>query len=341
MKRREFITLLGGTAVTWPIAARAQQGGGVRRIGILEGGDETDRFVQANQGALREGLAKLGWIEGRNVQFNIRFAARDAERMQAYADELVRLAPDVVAVGSARATQALLRRTRTIPIVFTDVGDPVAGGLLKNVARPEGNVTGITSLYQSIASKWLELLKEAAPRTARVALVFAAEVVTENYLAVMDAAADVLGVKAIRMPYRNAEELERAIDAFAADPNGSLVIVPPPPLPSDRELINRLATKYRLPTIYSSRDYGPAEGGMMSYGSDGVEPHRIAVSYVDRILRGAKVSELPVQFPTKFELVINQKTAKAMGLEIPALLLNRADEVGPCSRRAFTDLECR
>ena len=204
---------------------------------------------------MREGLAKLGWIEGRNVRFDLRFSADDPDRLRAHADELVRLAPDVIVVVSGPATQALLQRTRTIPIVFTNVGDPVAIGLLKNIARPEGNATGITSLYQSLGGKWLELLKEAAPRTARVALIFAPENVNDQYFAVIDAAAEVLAVKAIRTPYRNAAELERAIDAFAAEPNGGLVMVPPPPSRSNRELINRLALKYRLPTIYSVRRF--------------------------------------------------------------------------------------
>jgi len=326
IRRREFITALGSAAVAWPTLARAQQDGRVRRIGILDVGDETDRLVQTRQSVLREGLAKLGWIEGRNVRFDLRFST-DPDRLRAQTDELVRPAPDVIAVSTLPATRLVLQRTRTIPIVFTNVGDPVAVGLLKNIARPEGNVTGATTLYESIAGKWLELLKEAAPHTARLALIFAVEIVAENYFAVLDTAADVLGVKAIRTPYRNAAELERAIDAFAAEPNGGLLMVPPPPSGINRELINRLALKYRLPTIYSNKYVGPADGGMMSYGGDSVEPFRITASYVDRVLRGAKISDLPVQFPTKFELVINLKTAKAIGLDLPAFLLQRADEV--------------
>src|SRR6266700_3364299 len=330
MKRREFITLLGSAAapsLLWPLAARAQQDGRLRRIGIMTRGDEADGLIQAQQGALREGLAKLGWIEGRNVRFDLRLSADDPDRLRAHADELVGLAPDVMVAGSVPVPRALLQRTRTIPIVFTNVGDPVAGGLLKNIARPEGNATGITSLFQSIAGKWLDLLKEAAPRTARVALIFVPGIVVENYFSAIDAAADVLGVKAIQIPYRNAAELVRAIDAFAAGPNGGLVSVPPPPSsPGIRESINRLALKHRLPTIYASKYYA-AEGAMMSYGADNVETNRTAATYVDRLLRGAKVSELPVQFPTRFELVINLKTAKAIGLAIPESLLLRADEL--------------
>jgi putative ABC transport system substrate-binding protein len=273
-----------------------------------------------------DGLAKLGWTEGRNVRFDRRFSDDDPYRMQSQAEALVQRAPDIIVVGSLPATQEVLQRTQTIPIVFHNVGDPVAGGLLKNIARPEGNATGITSVYQSISGKWLELLKEAAPRTTRVALIFNPGIVTENYFAVIDAAAEVLAVRAMRTPYRNAVDLERVIETFASEPNGGLVIVPSPPSDRIRELINRLAVKYRLPTISAGKDYA-AEGGMMSYGSDNVEQQRVAASYVDRILRGAKVSDLPVQFPTQFKLVVNLKTAKAMGLTIPESFLLRADEV--------------
>jgi len=323
VKRRTFVVGLG-SAVAWPLAAQAQQDGRARRIGILSGRDETDPIDQTQQNALREELAKLGWIEGRNVRFD--FRPGDPNRLRMYADELVRLAPDVIVVQGGPGAQALLQRTRNIPIVFTSVGDPVAIGLLKDIARPEGNATGITNQYQPLGGKWLELLKEAAPRTARVALVFAPENLNNQYFFAINTTAEVLGVKAIQAPYRNAAELERAIDNLAAEPNGGLVIVPAPPSTSNRQLIIRLALKHRLPTIASSKDF-PAEGGMMAYGSDGVLQFRTAASYIDRILRGAKVNELPVQFPTKFNLVINLKTAKALGLSIPETLLATADEV--------------
>jgi putative ABC transport system substrate-binding protein len=326
LHRRSFLTLLGGAAAAWPLAATSQQDGRMRRIGILDVGDESDPFIQSRWDATRDELAKLGWIEGRNVRFDRRFSADDPNRARANADELVRLAPDVIAVASGPASLALLQRTRTIPIVFTSVGDPVAVGLLRNLARPEGNITGITSLYQSMGGKWLELLKEAAPRTARIGLIYASETVNDQYFTVMNSAAEVLALRIARTPYRNAAELEHAIDTFAAEPNGGLVMVPPPPIPSNRELINRLALKYRLPTIHVSKPYA-VEGGMIAYGSDAVNSHRIAASYVDRLLRGAKVSELPVQFPTKLELVVNLKTAKAIGLTIPETFLVRADEV--------------
>jgi putative tryptophan/tyrosine transport system substrate-binding protein len=315
MKRREFIAGLGGLA-TWPLAARAQQAERVRRIGILSRGDTTDRILQGDW------LAKLGWIEGRNVRFD-RFSADDPDRLRVLAGELVRLAPDVIVVVSLPATRMVLQQTRTIPTVFSTVGDPVAGGLLQDIARPEGNVTGITSLYQSMGGKWLQLLKEAAPRIARVALIFNSDFVAETYFASIDAAAEVLAVKAIRAPYRNATELERVIDTFAAEPNGGLVMIPPPPTGSTHELVNRLALKHRLPTIYPY----PAEGGMVGYGANGIDLLRIVASYVDRILRGAKISELPVQFPTKFDLEVNLMTARAIGLTIPAEFLLRADEV--------------
>src|SRR5215467_12006260 len=218
MKRREFIALLGSAATGWPLAARAQLDERVRRIGILWRGDATEGFVRALQDALRNELAKLGWIEGRNVQLAHRYSGDDRNRMRTHADELVGFSPDVIVASSFPVAQAVLQRTRTIPVVFVNVGDPVVGGLLKNNARPEGNATGITSVYQSMGGKWLELLKEAAPHTARVALVFVPGIVVENYFTAIDPAAEALGLKVIKTPYRNAAELERAIDAFAAEP---------------------------------------------------------------------------------------------------------------------------
>ena len=326
MKRREFIALIGGAASAWPLAARAQQDGRTRRIGVLIRGVQTDDLVQAQLGALREVMMQRGWTEGRNVRFEVRWYDDDPALLQVHAEELVRLAPDTIFAGSRPSVLALLQRTRTIPIIFFNVGDPTEGGILKNIARPEGNATGATSLYHSIAGKWLELLKEAAPPTSRVALIFVPGIVGEVFFPVIDAAAVALGVKVVRAPYRNAAELERVIDAFAAEPNGGLVVVPPPPRGRSREVINRLALKHRLPGIAASK-HDAADIVMMSYGGDSVEPSRIAAIYVDRILRGAKVSELPVQFPSRFELVINLKTARAMGLEIPDTLTARADQV--------------
>jgi ABC-type uncharacterized transport system substrate-binding protein len=324
MRRREFITGLGGAAA-WPVVTRAQQPERMRRVGILHIGSQSEPTTRTQVNALQEGLAKQGWIEGRNVRFDIRYAEEDFDRIRAHADELVGLAPDVIVAVSLPVTQALLQRTRSIPIVFTNVGDPLVGGLVKSVASPEGNATGATNLFHSIAGKWLETLKEAAPRTARVAVLFVPEFVNQYYLEALDNAAEVLGVKAIRTPYRNAAELQRGIDAFAAEPDGGLIVMPPPPRGDSRELINRLALKYRLPTVGANRT--AASGLMISYGANNIEPSRIAATYVDRLLRGAKVSELPVQFPTKFELIVNLKSARAIGLNIPEALLLRADEV--------------
>jgi putative tryptophan/tyrosine transport system substrate-binding protein len=326
MKRREFISLIGGAAAAWPLDVRAQPDERVRRIGILWRGDVAEGVVQALEGALREELAKRGWIEGRNVRFDLRYSADDPGRIRTHADELVGLGPDLIVASSSPVAQAVVQRTRTIPIVFVNVADPVAGGLLKNIAHPEGNATGITSTFLSMGGKWLELLKEAAPRTAQAALIFAAENVNVQFFDVINATAETLAMKAVRTPYRNAAELQSAVDAFAAQPNGALLMVPPPPSPADGELINRLAIKYRLPTIYSSKYY-VARGGMMSYGAPIVESYRIAASYVDRILRGAKINELPVQFPTRLEMAINLKTAKAIGLTMPRTILGRADEL--------------
>jgi putative ABC transport system substrate-binding protein len=325
MRRRDFIAGLGGAAV-WPLAARAQQPDRMRRVGVLLSGAENDPVVRFQWAASRDELGKLGWFEGRNVRFDIRFTGGDPDHMRAAAEELVHLGPDVILVASASATKAVQQRTRTIPIVFVNVGDPVAGGLVQSLARPNSNSTGITGLYQTVAGKWVELLREAAPRTARVALVFDPGLVAESYFGAIEAAAGILAVKAIRTPVRSAAEIERALSAFASEVDGGLIMVPPLTY-DNRELINRLSVQYRLPSMHSGRPY-TVEGGLMSYGTyDVVEMYRSASSYVDRILRGAKPDRLPVQFPTRFELVVNLKTAKAIGLTIPESFLLRADEV--------------
>jgi putative ABC transport system substrate-binding protein len=328
MRRREFITLIGGATAAWARELRAQRAERVRRVGILWRGDITEGVVRAQQGALLEDLAKLGWIEGQNVEIKLRYSADDPDRMRMHARELVGLGPDVIAASSSPVAHAVLQATRTIPVVFVNVADPVAGGLLKNIARPEGNATGITSNYQSMGGKWLELLKEAVPRTRWAALIFVPENVNDQFFDVINAAADALSVKVVRTPYRSPAELQRAIDAFAADSGGggALLMVPPPPSPAIGELINRLAVKYRLPTIYSSKFY-VVHGGFMSYGAPIVDSYRIAATYIDKILRGTKINELPVQFPNKLELAINLKTATAIGLTMPRVTLSRADEI--------------
>jgi putative ABC transport system substrate-binding protein len=324
IRRRGVITLLGGAAA-WPVAARAQQDGRVRRVGILSG-SEDNQTTRADLTALREELAKLGWIESRNLRIDLRFALNDPARMRAYAVELVSLAPDVIVTSNRPITTAVQEQTNAIPIVFTAGNDPVSNGLLQNIARPEGNTTGFTSTVDSLIGKWLELLKEAAPRITRVALVFHPQTVNVGYLRSIETAPPLLGVQAIKTPVRDPLELVRAIDAFAAEPNAGLLAVPV--LPEDSyQMLYRLAAQHRLPAIHSNRRRVVAEGGLMSYSTDILDNYRRAAAYVDRILRGTKVSELPVQTPTKFELVVNLKTAKALGLDVPPTLLARADEV--------------
>jgi putative ABC transport system substrate-binding protein len=326
IRRREFITLLGGTAVAWPLAARAQQGRPMRRIGVLAGSTEDSPVTRGNLAALREVLAKLGWIEGRNLRIDFRSAANDPDRTRAYAVELVSLSPDVIVTGNGPATRAVQQQTQTIPIVFTAGGDPVSNGVLQNIARPEGNTTGVTNAFDSFGGKWLELLKEAAPHIKRVALVVNPETALVGYIPSIEAAAPLLGVQVIKTPVRNPLEIVRAIDVFAAEPNGALLIVPVQPTGANIELILRLAVQHRLPAVYPNRQ-NVADGGLMTYTPDFPDLYRRAASYVDRLLRGAKVSELPVQFPTKFELIVNLKTAKAIGLTIPEAFLLRADEL--------------
>jgi ABC-type uncharacterized transport system substrate-binding protein len=324
-QRRSFLTLLGGAAAAWPAAAGAQQDGRLRQVGVLTGGTEDNSDTRAQLAALRDGLAKLGWIEGRNLRINPRFSGTDPDRMRPYAVELVSLAPDVILASSRPATTAVQDQTKTIPIVFTAGNDPVTEGLVQNIARPEGNTTGFTSFVDSISGKWLELLKEAAPPITRVALVFNPQTVNAGYFRPIEEAAPRLGVQAIKIPVRDPLETVRALDAFAAEPNGGLLVVPV--LPNDSyQMLHRVAAQHRLPDIHSNRNR-VAEGGLMTYAADSLDRYRRAATYVDRLLRGAKVSELPVQFPTKFELVINLKTAKAIGLTIPEAFLLRADEV--------------
>jgi putative ABC transport system substrate-binding protein len=327
VKRRQFLSLLGGAAA-WPLAARAQQGERIRRIGILISGVENDRGRQVNLAALREGLAKLGWIEGRNLQIDLRFGAGDPGHIRASAAELVGLAPDVM-VTNVSTTRAVQEQTQTIPIVITTGGDPVANGLIRNIARPEGNITGFISNEPSIAGKCLEWLKEAALPLSRVAIIFNPELTptAPSYLASIETAALAFGIQAIKTPIRNAVDIVRAIDTFTAEPNGGLLVLPPPPNTALRETILQLATQHRLPAIFTGGRDAAAAGSLLAYGADLPDQNRRAASYVNRILRGAKVSELPVQFPTKFDLIINLKTAKAIGLTIPEAFLLRADEV--------------
>jgi putative tryptophan/tyrosine transport system substrate-binding protein len=327
VRRREFITLLGGAAAVWPLAARAQQPEGRRRIGVLMNLAERDPEGQARTGALREGLAKLGWTEGRELQIEYRWFAGDPDRARAYAAELVKLKLEVIFAGATPSVAALQRETRSVPIVFAQVADPVGAGFVASLARPGGNITGFASFDYAIAAKWLELLKQIAPQVTRVAVIYdLTNPETKEYLPVIEAAARSFGVQVSISVVRNAAEIERAIEEFTREPNGGLIPLPTPLMAVHRDLIISLAARHRLPNVYAWRYY-PMAGGLASYGIDNIELYRRAASYVDRILKGEKPGDLPVQQATKFGLVINLKTAKALGLEIPPMLLARADEV--------------
>ena len=318
MNRRAFITLLGDAAA-WPGAARAQQR--MRRLGVLT--------MLATTPAFQEELAKLGWVEGRNLRMDLRSAGTDTDRIHAYAAELVSLAPDVIVTETVVATRELQHQTSTVPIVFNGVGDPGASRLVKDIAHPEGNTTGITNLFFSIGGKWVELLKQASPALERVGLIYNPQLTisdTGNFFPSIEEAARSSGVKVIKLPYRDDVDIAHQIDAFAAHSNGGLIVMPPPPNAANREAILRLAVQHRLPSMHITRGF-VAEGGLLSYGSNQRERWHRTASFVDRIFRGAKVSDLPVEFPTKFDLVVNLKTAKALGLTIPESFLVRADEV--------------
>jgi putative ABC transport system substrate-binding protein len=333
MKRRELITLLGGAAATptllWPLGARAQQADRMRRVGVLMGYPESDREAQAFFAAFREGLGKLGWTEGRNIRIDTRWATPgDAESMQRFAKELVALQPDLILSHSTPTTATLLQQTRTIPIIFANVADPVGSGFVASFPRPGGNVTGFILFEPTMAGKWLELLKEIAPRVARVAFLFnpATAPYAEIYLTPFKAAAASFAVEAIAATVRDTSELETVIAAQAREPNGGLIVMPDSFTSVHRVEIIALAARFRLPAVYPFRFFAEL-GGLLSYGNDLVDQYRRAVTYADRILKGAKPSELPVQAPVKFGLVINLKTAKALGLDVPWFLQQRADEV--------------
>jgi putative ABC transport system substrate-binding protein len=310
-------------------AAVAQQPGPMRRVGVLMGFPESDPQAQARLGAFREGLQALGWAEGRNVRVDIRWAlTSDAPAMQRFAKELVASQPDLILSHNTPTTAALLRETRTIPIVFAAVSDPIGTGFVQSIARPGGNVTGFTNIEPTMASKWLELLKEIAPRVARVAFLFnpATAPYAEYYLSPFRAAAASLALEAVAVRVRNTSEIESAMAAQARTPNGGLVLMTDSFLVAHRAEITSLAARYRLPAVYPFRDFIEL-GGLLSYGNDLVDSFRRAAAYADRILKGARPSELPVQAPVKFELFINAKTARALGLTIPPPLLSRTDHI--------------
>ena len=328
MRRRELITLLCGAAV-WPLAARAQQPERMRRIGVLMGYAENDWEAQAWVAAFRDALQKLGWTEGRNVRIDTRWSRADTEMMKRFAQELVALQPDLILSQVTPTTAALLQQTRTIPIVFAMVADPVGSGFVANMSRPGGQVTGFTTLEGSLGGKWLELLKEVAPRVARVAVLFnptTAATFAEYFLNPLKAASASFGVEVVAAPVHDTTELESVIARQAREPNGGLIVLPEAFLIGHRAEVTSLAARYSLPAVYPYRQF-PEIGGLLSYGIDRLDNWRGAASYVDRILKGEKPGDLPVQTPTKYELVINVKTAKALGLTISRELQTRADEV--------------
>ena len=328
MRRREFITLLGGTAATWPLAAWAQQTTGMPRIGVLMGYAESDREGRANVAAFREGLQKLGWTEGRNIRLDTRWAAAEANLMQRFAKELVALQPDLILTQNTPTTAAVLQQTRTIPIIFANVSDPVGSGFVVGLPRPGGNVTGVIDMDASMAGKWLGLLKEVAPRVVHVAFLFnpATAPFAEFYMSPFKAAALSFAVEAIAAPVRNTSELESVVAEQAREPGGGLIVMPEAFMNVHRVEVTSLAAHYRLPAVYPRRFFAEL-GGLLSYGNDQSDNFRHTATYADRILHGAKPNELPVEQPTKFELVINLKTAKVLGLTLPPQLLATADEV--------------
>ena len=328
MKRREFITLLGGAAASaWPIAGRAQQPERTRRIGVLVGSVETDLESQARVAAFERGLQTLGWIAGRNVHLDYRFGSADSELIQKYAAELVGMMPDVILANSPQVLRALSQRTSTIPIVFALIVDPVGEGFIKSLAQPGGNITGFTSFEYPLSGKWLELLKEIAPSVRQVLAINHSENVTgAGYLRALEGAGSATGVKLIAAQVRDAAEIEQAIATMARQSNGGLIMLPSALAQVNREMITKVTAQHRLPAVYPFR-YFVATGGLMSYGVDTVDVFLRSASYIDRVLKGEKPAALAVQPPTKFELTINLKTAKALGLTVPPTLLARADEV--------------
>jgi putative tryptophan/tyrosine transport system substrate-binding protein len=324
IERRKFLATLGGAAATWPLAARAQ-GERVRRIGVLINLAADDPEALSRITAFVQGLQQLGWTEGRNMRIDTRWGAGDAARFHRYAEELLALAPDVVLASGTPAIQALQQATRTVPIVFASVGDPVGMGLVASLARPGGNITGFTPMEFGFGAKWLELLKEIAPRVTRVA-VLRDLTIGPAQLSAIQAVAPSFGVELSAVGVREAPEIERAIAAFARSSNAGMIVTASTSAAVQRDLIITLAARHRLPAVYPFR-YLVTSGGLISYGANTIDIYRHAAGYVDRILKGEKPGDLPVQQPTNYELVINLKTAKALGLDLPASVLARADEV--------------
>jgi putative tryptophan/tyrosine transport system substrate-binding protein len=325
MKRREFITLIGGAA--WPLAVQAQQPDRMRRIGVLIGTAESDPDGQNRLTALRNGMQELGWLDGQNVRIDVRWGTSDGLTRD-YAVEIVRFSPDVIVANGTPACFAFKQQTQTIPVVFAQVIDPVGQGLVQNLARPRGNLTGFTNYEFSIGGKWLQLLKEIAPRLIQVAVLFHPPTApfAGSFLDLIEEAAHSLSVEMVTSPIHNEVGISDAIDVCARNPDSGLMVIPSIFMSARRKLIVELAAQSRVPALYPFR-YFAASGGLMSYGIDDEDLFRRAASYVDRILKGERPGDLPVQQPTKFELVINLKAAKALGLDVPPTLLTRADAV--------------
>ena len=328
MRRREFITLLGGAAVAWPLGARAQQPERMRRIGVLMPAAADDAGISSpHRRRSCRGCGELGWTDGRNVRIDTRWATTDAAEIRRHAAELAALAPDVILAPAATTVGPLLQATRTVPIVFPVIVDPVGAGFVDSLARPGGNATGFMNFEYSIGGKWLELLKQIAPGVTRVAVLrYAATPSGVGQFGIIQSVAPSLRVEVTPVNMRDAPEIERAVAAFARAPNGGLIVTASPLAQRHRDLIVTLAARHKLPAVYFDRVFAAA-GGLISYGPDYIDQYRRAAGYVDRILKGEKPADMPVQAPTKYELVINLKTAKALGLTVPPTLLASADEV--------------
>jgi len=328
VKRREFITLIGGAAAAWPLAARAQQPDRMRRIGVLMAAAADDPEYQTRMGAFLQELVLLGWTDGRNVRIDTRWATTNADEIRRHAVELAALAPDVVLAATGTTTVApLLQATRTVPIVFALVIDPVGAGFVASLARPGGNATGFLMFEYGLSGKWLELLKQIEPGVTRVAVLRDPAIASGiGQFGALQSVAPSLGVELSPIDVRDAGEIERAVSTFARSSHGALIVAASPEASRHRDLIVTLAARHRLPAVYASR-YFVTDGGLMSYGPDLIDQYRRAAGYVDRILKGERPADVPVQAPTKYELAINLKTAKALGLTVPQSLLARADEV--------------
>jgi putative ABC transport system substrate-binding protein len=326
MRRREFIRIAGG-AVAWPLAAHAQQSEQSRQIGMLIPFNGSEPEVKARLSAFRQRLQELGWIDGRNIRFDYRFTGQDAERIHAGTEELIGLGPDIIVVWGNPAVAILQKATQTIPIVFVGASDPAESGFVTNLGRPGGNITGFQNFESAIGGKWLDLLKEIAPGVRRVAFLYSPDIAANlAFMHAAEAASTSLDVTVTEAPVRSITDIEHALTAFATETNGGLIVAPFPFIATGQDKIIALASDLHLPTIFPFR-YFATNGGLASYGFDTIDPHRQAASYVDRILKGEKPGNLPVQAPTKYELVINLKTAKAIGLTISRELQLRADEL--------------